>query len=134
MRSVLWNQKQMSTQWKARIRPSNIGGCQPNQATNTGAACFDLASASATAPWRLLVTSDQISTGFLPGKAFAYAATTASALSPKPGPKPARSRTFSGICSSVMVSSDASIQLGDCSLKVEQMSIGTCAAVGAGSG
>src|SRR6185295_10525488 len=124
----------MSRQWKARIRLLNRGGCHPNQDMYTGAGCFDLASASATAPCRLLVTSDQISTGFLPGNAFAYAATTASALSPKPGPNPARSRTFSGICSSVMLSSDASIQLGDCSLKVEQISIGTCAAVGAGSG
>ncbi len=33
-----------------------------------------------------------------------------------------------------MLSSDASIQLGDCSWNVEQMSIGTCAAGGAGSG
>ena len=33
IRSVLWNQKQMSRQWNARIRLSNIGGCQPNQAT-----------------------------------------------------------------------------------------------------
>ena len=32
IRSVLWNQKQMSTQWNAPMRPSKSGGCQPNQA------------------------------------------------------------------------------------------------------
>ncbi len=37
MRSVLWNQKQMSTQWNAPMRPSKSGGCQANQLTNTGA-------------------------------------------------------------------------------------------------
>ena len=61
----------MSTQWKARIRPSKSGGCHPNQATYTGAGCFDLASARATTLWRLLLASDQISTGFRPGKALA---------------------------------------------------------------
>ena len=33
IRSVLWNQKQMSRQWKARSRLSKSGGCQPNQLT-----------------------------------------------------------------------------------------------------
>ena len=33
IRSVLWNQKQMSTQWKAPMRPSKSGGCQENQVT-----------------------------------------------------------------------------------------------------
>src|SRR5215813_885676 len=71
MRSVLWNQKQMSTQWNAPMRLSKSGGCQANQATNTGAVCFDFASASVTTLCRLLLTTDQISTGFLPGNAFA---------------------------------------------------------------
>ena len=30
--SVLCSQKQMSRQWKARMRPSKSGGCQPNHA------------------------------------------------------------------------------------------------------
>src|SRR5512142_108774 len=124
----------MSTQWNARIRLSNIGGCQPNQPTNTGAGCRDLASASVTTPCRLLLTSDQISTGFFPGNAFAYASTTALVRSPNPRPNPARCFNRSTTCSSVTSSSVASVQLGDCSLNVELMIIGTCAAVGAGSG
>ena len=71
MRSVLSNQKQMSMQWNARSRPSKSGGCQPNHATWTGAGCFDFASARATRLWRLLLARAQISTGFLPGNAFA---------------------------------------------------------------
>src|SRR3974377_1479199 len=71
IRSVLENQKQISTQWNARMRLSNSGGCHVNQLTKTGAGCFDFTSASATTPARLAATSDQISTGFLPGKAFA---------------------------------------------------------------
>jgi hypothetical protein len=93
-----------------------------------------LASASATTLWRLLLTSDQISTGFRPGNALAYASTTALDWSPKPAPNPARAFTFSTTSSSVTPSSEASGQLGDCSLSVEQMSIGTPAAVGAASG
>jgi hypothetical protein len=134
IRSVLSSQKQMSRQWKARIRRSKSGGCQPNHATYTGAGCFDLASARATTFWRLLLTSDQISTGMRSGKAFAYAATTSFAFSPKPGPNPARTFTFSATSSSVIASSFASFQLGDCSLSVEQIIIGTDAAVGAGPG
>ena len=67
MRSVLWNQKEMSTQWKAPMRPSNSGGCQVNQVTKTGAGCFTFAFASVTTPWRLLLTSEPISAGFLSG-------------------------------------------------------------------
>ena len=116
------------------MRPSKRGGCQPNHATCTGAGCFDLASASATTLCRLLLTSDQISIGFFPGNAFAYAATTSLALSPKPAPNPARTFTFSATSSSAIASSFASFQLGDCSLSIEQMSIGTSLAAGAGSG
>src|SRR5512139_3450595 len=134
IRSVLWNQKQMSRQWKARRRLSNSGGCQPNQLTNTGAGCLTLASASVTTPCLLLLASDQISTGFLPGNTFAYASTTSLALSPKPGPNPALSFSRSATWSSVMLSSVESNELGDCSLNVEQMIIGTSAEVGAASG
>src|ERR1700761_420859 len=105
----------MSTQWKARMRLSNRGGCHVNQSTYTGAGCLDFTSASATTLCRLLLTSDQISTGFLPGNAFAYASTTSFALSPNPAPNPARSFTFSTTCSSVTDSSEESVQLGDCS-------------------
>src|SRR5512133_1511245 len=118
----------MSTQWNAPIRPSNSGGCQANQLTKTGAGCFDLTSASATTLCRLLLTSDQISTGFLLGNAAAYACTTSRALSPNPAPKPALAFTFSTTSSSVTVCSDASIHAGACSFIVEQMIIGTCEA------
>ncbi len=60
--------------------------------------------------------------------------TTSIALSPRPGPKPARCFSFSATSGSVMVSSVASVQAGACSFSTEQMIIGTFAAVGAGSG
>src|SRR5690349_20432458 len=105
----------MSIQWNARMRPSNIGGCQPNQATYTGAFCFDLASASAIAFCRLLATIDQISMGFFAGNALAYESTTASVLSPN------RSFSLAFTPSRSICSSFASVRLGDCSLNVEQM-------------
>src|SRR5690242_15891965 len=124
----------MSTQWNARMRLSNSGGCHVNQSTKTGAGCLDLTSARATTDWRLLLTSDQISTGLRPGNAFAYASTTSFALSPKPAPKPARCLRRSAAWSSVIDSSDESVQLGDCSFCTELMIIGTSAAVGAPAG
>ena len=75
-----------------------------------------------------------MSTGFLSGNAFAYACTTSIALSPKPAPKPARCFRRSATSGSVMFMSDESVQAGDCSFSVEQMIIGTPAAVGAASG
>src|SRR5262245_63370578 len=116
------------------MRPSNSGGCQANQLTNTGAVCFDLASASVITLCRLLLTSDQISAGLLSGYAFAYASTTSCALSPSPGPNPARCFRRSATCASVRLSADASGQAGDISFNVEQMIIGTLAAVAAASG
>src|SRR5579872_2757145 len=124
----------MSTQWNARRRLSNKGGCHVNQSTKTGAGCLDFTSASDTTLCRLLLTSDQISTGFLPGNAFAYAATTSPALSPKPLPNPALPLTFSTTWSNVIDSSEESAQLGDCSFWTELMIIGTSAAEGAATG
>src|SRR5437764_7313462 len=106
------------------MRLSNSGGCQVNQFTYTGAGCFDFTSASATTLCRLLLASDQISTGFLPGNAFAYASTTSCALSPKPLPNPALCLSFSTTCSIVIDSRDESAQLADISSWTELMIIG----------
>src|SRR5208283_5919114 len=116
------------------MRLSNNGGCQVNQSTYTPAGCFDFTSANATTFSRLLLTSDQISTGFRPGNAFTYDSTTSGALSPKPAPKPALVLTFSTTCSSVIDSSAESDQLYDCSFSTELIIIGTWAAVGAATG
>src|SRR6478735_9010421 len=110
------------------MRLSNIGGCQPNHATNTGELCFDLTSANATVFCLLLTTIDQISIGFLSGNDFAYASTIPSVLSPK------RSRSFVFTPARSMPSRVASVRLGDCSLVVEQIIMGTPAADDAGSG